>query len=199
MSEPFSENEENLSWTELHTEHLVHDEWIDFRRTAYRYPDGRVFEPYYSYSRKDFVVVAATDEEGRYICVRQFRQGIRQVTTEFPAGGVEDKDSGPGTGEGIEKALEAAKRELREETGYESDEWTYLTVTPANPTIADNHACLFAAKNCRPTGKVKLDETEYLRVILLSEEELLERIREGKFEQPIHHLAYMLKKENECK
>ena len=81
--------DEDLIWEEVRTEHLVQDEWIDFRRHAYRFPDGTVFEPFYSYSRRDFVVIAATDTEGRYICVKQFRQGIREVTTEFCAGGIE--------------------------------------------------------------------------------------------------------------
>ena len=81
--------EENLAWTELKTEHIIQDEWIDFRRSSYRYPDGRVFEPFYSYSRRNYTVVVASDEEGRYLCVRQYRQGIRKVTTEFPAGGIE--------------------------------------------------------------------------------------------------------------
>ena len=45
-------------------------------RSAYRFPDGSVFEPYYSYSRRDYVVIVASDEDGNYLCVRQFRQGI---------------------------------------------------------------------------------------------------------------------------
>ena len=71
-----TKNNENLEWEEISTEHIVQDEWIDFRRSAYRFPDGSVFEPYYSYSRRDYVVIAASDEEGRYLCVRQYRQGI---------------------------------------------------------------------------------------------------------------------------
>ena len=112
---------ENLAWEEVRTEHIVQDEWIDFRKSAYRFPDGTVFEPYYSYSRRDYVVIAASDEEGRYLCVRQFRQGIGEVTTEFPAGGIERKDSreygSDRDSELSEDALAAAKRELYEETG----------------------------------------------------------------------------------
>ena len=74
-------NDSSLAWEEIKTEHIVQDQWIDFRRSAYRFPDGSVFEPFYTYSRRDYVVVVASDEEGNYLCVRQFRQGIRQVTT----------------------------------------------------------------------------------------------------------------------
>ena len=76
----------DLVCEEIRCEHLVRDQWIDFRRSAYRFPDGRVFEPYYSYSRRDYAVIVASDDTGNILCVRQFRQGIRAVTTEFPAG-----------------------------------------------------------------------------------------------------------------
>ena len=54
-------DQEALAWEELYTEHIVQDEWIDFRKSAYRFPDGSVFEPYYSYSRRDYVVIVASD------------------------------------------------------------------------------------------------------------------------------------------
>lgn len=81
-----------LEWEEISVEHVVQDQWIDFRKSRYRYPDGREFEPYYSYSRRDYVVIVATDEDCNYICVRQFRQGIKRVTVEFTAGGIERTD-----------------------------------------------------------------------------------------------------------
>ena len=73
----------DLAWDEIKTEHIVKDEWIDFRKSAYRFPDGSVFEPFYSYSRRNYVVIVDSDAEGKFICVRQFRQGIKEVTTEL--------------------------------------------------------------------------------------------------------------------
>ena len=137
--------EENLAWEEISTEHIIQDQWIDFRKSAYRFPNGEIWQPYYSFTRRNYAVVVASDEEGRFICVRQFRQGIRQVTTEFPAGAIEEKD---GT-DPKDAALQAAQRELREETGYVSDDWTPLLTIPSSATISDNYAWLFAARNCR--------------------------------------------------
>ena len=188
--------EKDLVWEEIKTEHLVTDEWIDIRRSAYRFPDGTVFEPFYSYSRRDYVVIAATDEEGRFLCVRQFRQGIKEVTTEFPAGGIERKDGkeygDKRSREVAEDALAAAKRELLEETGYESGEWKHLLTIPSNATIADNYAYIFSAKNCRRVAGQSLDDTEFLNVCVLSEEELKERVQNGEFQQAIHCLAWAL-------
>ena len=187
--------EENLTWAEIKTEHIIQDEWIDFRKSAYRYPDGRVFEPFYSYSRRNYTVIVASDEEGQYLCVRQFRQGIREVTTEFPAGGIE-RVSGKeyGSNEYIETALEAARRELSEETGYVSDDWKHLLTVPSNATLADNYAFVFRARNCRKESEQNLDETEVLKVKKLSAGEIETLIQTGKFQQAVHVMAWLLAK-----
>ncbi len=188
-------NKDPLAWEEISTEHIIQDEWIDFRRSAYRFPDGSVFEPYYSYSRKDYVVIVASDTEGNYLCVRQYRQGIEEVTTEFPAGGIERTDGKEYGGSGdisAEESLAAAKRELREETGYESDEWRHLLKVPSNATIADNYAHLFVARNCRKVSGQDLDDTEFLNVIKLSAQEIETLIAEEKFQQAVHIAAWLL-------
>ena len=189
-------NDQDLAWEEISTEHIIQDEWIDFRKSAYRYPDGRVFEPYYSYSRRDYTVIVASDEDGNYLCVRQFRQGIKQVTTEFPAGGIERSDEKAyGESHFAEAALDCAKRELLEETGHICDEWTHLITIPSNATVADNYAYVFMAKNCRKVGEQHLDETEYLNVEKHTAEEIEELIRTGNFQQSVHVMAWLLAKE----
>ena len=70
-----TEDDKNLRWEEISTEHLITDQWIDLRRSSYRMPDGKVYEPYYTYTKKSYAVIVARDENGRYLCVRQFRQG----------------------------------------------------------------------------------------------------------------------------
>lgn len=188
--------DKDLAWEEIETEHIVQDEWIDFRKSTYKYPDGRVFAPYYSYSRRDYTVIVASDEDGKYLCVRQFRQGIKEVTTEFPAGGIERTDGKEyGSKDAAEAALDCAKRELREETGYESSDWTYLITVPSNATISDNYAYIFMARNCMKAGEQNLDDTEYLNVKKLSADEIEELIHAGKFQQSVHVMAWLLAKE----
>lgn len=234
------DRDKDLAWEEISVEHVVQDQWIDFRKSAYRYPDGRVFEPFYSYSRKDYVVIVASDVDGQYLCVRQFRQGIKEVTTEFPAGGVERFDGkeyrGAGAGDAddagacaetsaaevettagesetsaaeaettvgesetsaAEELLETAKRELMEETGYESDEWEHLLTVPSNATIADNYATVFRAKNCRLVAGQDLDETEVLNIQKYSADEIENMIYNGQFQQSVHVMAWLLAKEKE--
>ena len=190
-----NQKKDPLAWEELHTEHLVQDQWIDFKKTSFRFPDGSVFEPFYTYSRRDYVVIVASDTDGNYICVRQFRQGIREVTTEFPAGGIERKDGKEyrSAGETLaEDALAAAKRELLEETGYESAEWTHLLTIPSNANMSDNYAYLYCAKNCVRVSGQALDETEFLEVKLHTAQEIEQMISEGNFQQAMHVTAWLL-------
>ena len=194
------ESGESLIWEELGTEHVVWDEWIDFRKTTYRLPDGQVIDTFYTYGCRDYVVVVATDTDGMVLCERQFRQGIKGVTTEFPAGAIErgtDKAYGMEESQKItgEEALAAAKRELREETGCVSDEWRHLLTIPSNATMCDNYAHIFAAKNCRKITGQELDDTEYLSVLRLTPEEVDTLVRTGRFQQAVHITAWLLSKQ----
>ncbi len=192
-------SDKDLEWELVKREHIVNDAWIDFRRSAYRMPDGSIAEPFYSYSRRDYVVIVAQDVEEKYLCVRQYRQGIGEVTNEFPAGGIEvsgEKEYASDESEraSAEDALDAARRELMEETGYESDEWTHLLTIPSNATIADNYAHIYMAKHCRKVGGQDLDDTEFLNVHRVDADQIEEWIKNGQFQQMAHVTAWLLAK-----
>ena len=197
-----NKNSDNLTWKMVGCQHVMQDAWIDFRKCDYELPDGEIIGPVYNYSKHSFCIVVATDKDGKFICVRQYRHGIDEITTEFPAGGIEYKDKSDVpyiTYDNIiaseEDAFAAAKRELVEETGYISDEWTHLMTIPANATLSNSRVHIYAALNCHKVKEQELDETEFLYVKLLSESELLERINGGDFKQSNHVLAYYLYKD----
>lgn len=189
----------DLVWEEVKVNHLVQDEFIDFREVDYRLPDGKIGPPFYNYSRKDYVVILASDENDNFICVKQFRHGIREVTTEFPAGGIEADTLAPYAksgkdGKWLEEAFDAAKRELKEETGYVSDDWKHLITVPSNATMADNYAFIFVARNCRLAGAQSLDDTEFINVYLHSAEAIDSMIIDGHFQQAMHIMAWEMLK-----
>lgn len=190
------QSDKDLEWKQVSCEHIIKDEYIDFRKCSYELPDGTVFEPFYNYSRRDYAVIVATDENGKYICVKQFRHGINKVTVEFCAGGLErtdGKEYGTDNNQAnVETALEGAKRELLEETGYVSDDWNFLLKIPSNATMADNYAHIFMAQNCRKVAGQNLDDTEFLNVHLYNRYEIDKMIQSGEFPQMAHVLALML-------
>ena len=179
----------NLDWKCVKEEDLVKDEWMHFKKKDYLFPDGNVYGPFYTYSIRSYVIVVAQDENGNFLCVRQFRQGIERQTIEFVAGGIEANQIN------LEQAQKAAKRELREETGYVSENWTYLYKVTSHATLADNQVYIFYAQNCRKEKEQDLDQTEFLTYSLLSPKEVETLILEEKFEQALHVLAWFLWKQ----
>ena len=89
-----------------------------------------------------WVNVVAVTPRNRVLLIRQYRAGTREVTTEVPGGTVD-----PG-----ESPLDAAKRELLEETGYTSDEWSEIGKVEPNPAFQTNLTYTFLARGARRTG-----------------------------------------------
>lgn len=188
-------DDKDLKWQVVSTKHIVSNKWVDFREVDYRMPDGSIGKGFYNMSRTDYVVILAFDEEGRVICERQYRHGIGELTTEFPAGGIESGSLSTYSREGkkteyLELAFDTARRELLEETGYASDDWQHLLTVPSNATMADNYAFIYVAKNCRKVSEQSLDETEYLNCMLKTPEEIDTLIDAGEFQQAVQMLAW---------
>lgn len=177
--------DENLRWEKLGDRIIRKDRWIDFREASYRLPNGNEVTPFYHYTSRDFVVIAALDRAGNYICVRQYRVGVDAVTTEFPAGAIEAGET----------PLDAAKRELREETGSVAAHWTALGSFYANPTMGTSRAHCFLAEGCETVAAQELDATECVVYRRFNEAELRQAIADGSFAQAVHMVLYYKAKE----
>lgn len=102
----------------------------------------------------DWVNIVALTDGGRVVLIRQFRFGSESVELEIPGGMVD-----PG-----EQPLAAARRELLEECGYESERWTSLGTSLPNPAFLRNRLHLFLAEGCRKTCEQNLDPGEDIDV-----------------------------------
>lgn len=115
------------------------------------------------------VCVIPVTDDGMVIVERQFRYPIYQVITEIPAGKLDSKE---------EDRLSAAKRELREETGYIADKWTDLGVYYPACAYSDEKITMYLAQGLRK-GEQDLDEDEFLNVVKVPLEELVDAVMDG--------------------
>jgi ADP-ribose pyrophosphatase len=116
------------------------------------------------------VCVVPVTDDGKVIVERQFRYPIDQVITEIPAGKLDSS---------TEDRLEAAKRELREETGYTADSWTDIGIYYPAAAYSDEKITMYLARGLHK-GEQELDEDEFLNVTKRPIEELVDEIVSGK-------------------
>lgn len=129
--------------------------------------------PFYVIKCPDWVNVIAVTVEGDLLLVEQYRHGIDDLSLEIP-GGVIDAGETP---------LQAALRELEEETGYTAAHIEPIGGTTANAAIMNNRTHTFLATGCRLTKPQCLDEHEQIRVIRMPKEDVFKAVLDGR----IHH------------
>lgn len=115
------------------------------------------------------VMVIPLLADGRVVMERQYRYPLKREFIEFPAGKID-----PG-----EEPLATAKRELREETGYEAQEWTHLTTIHPLIAYSDERIEVFAARKLTLQAAA-LEAGEFLDVFEANPIEALRWVREGR-------------------
>lgn len=158
-------------WKLLETESIIDNKWCKIQKDTVELPSGKIIDDYYVSLRPEVVLVFPVTKDNKAIMVRQYKHGVKEIVLEFP-GGVFDPAE--------EQSHKAALRELREETGYSTQDIEALSVVYDNPTKDTNNIYFFLARNVEKTHEVEFDPTEDIETIEVPIEEIPRLIKEQK-------------------
>ena len=169
-------------WQVLASRPLLRDRWLSLRADTCQLPGGPVLDPFYVLEERDWVHVFALDHDGTVPVVRQYRHGAAVATIELP-GGIVDEGETP---------LQAARRELLEETGLQAADWHDAGWLHANPARQTNRVHLFLARGLGPARPPTPDEGEQIEVARASPARIRAWIADGRWSQSMHVASFLL-------
>ena len=145
--------------------------WITVEEHVVELPDGTVVEDWPWLVGREFVNVVAVTADGRFVLLRQVKYAVDGISL-APVGGYLDDGEDPMT---------AARRELIEETGYDSDDWLSLGryVVDGNRGAGVGH--LFLARGARKVADPDADDLEEQELLTLSRDEVEQALLAGEF------------------
>ncbi|MGH7994941.1 MAG: NUDIX hydrolase [Opitutaceae bacterium] len=143
---------------------------LDLRTVSYFHRGRSISQDFVVIGSPDWVNIVAVTPQGDLVLVRQFRHGIDDFSLELPGGVME-----PG-----ESPVEAALRELREETGYVGPQGRLLAWVHPNPAIQDNRCHFVLVEGAVRTGDMAWDRDEEIEVSTAPVAEVFGWARDGR-------------------
>lgn len=145
---------------------------LDIYKDTMEFANGKTEEWDYVAHRMGAAAVLPVLPDGRIVMVRQYRNALERETLEIPAG---CRDSL------TEDTMVSAARELEEETGYHSDNISFLIALRTTVAFCNESIDVYLAKDL-VKGEQHLDEAESIDVEIYTVEELCNMIYEGKLQ-----------------
>ena len=164
-------------WTVLASEYIAHEPWFTVRKEKVQLPNGSIIPSYYVLEYPAWINVIAVTKEGKMVMERQYRHGLEVVSYELCAGVVDPTDATP---------LDAAKRELLEETGYGQGEWQQLMCLIVNPGTHTNLTYCFLAVGVEKVREPRLEPTEDIAVECLAPDAVRDLLEHDRILQALH-------------
>src|SRR5258706_8733820 len=163
-------------WQILSSKTLVNERWLELREEHVRLANGHEIERFHVIRGPDWASVLCVTESDQVVLVRQYRHGIARASLELPAGVIEANET----------PEQGARRELAEETGFESNDWQLIHAVSTEPARHTTRAHFFCARGARRTRAVSFDASEELEQVLVPRSELRGLALSGAIEHGVH-------------
>jgi ADP-ribose pyrophosphatase len=161
-----------VQWKTLSKKVILHgNRFLTVENHTVELPDGRIITDWPWIITPDFVNIIAITDDDQFLCFRQTKYAVHG-TSLAPAGGYMEPGEDP---------LNAAKRELLEETGYEAGAWTALGNFPVDANRGAGVGHFFLAQCAHHIAEPKSDDLEEQELLLLSRKELEDAIAKSDF------------------
>ena len=169
------------NWRRLHSELQGDFTIFRVRRDRSESPETGLAHDFYVLEANDWVNIVPVTADGKVVCVEQYRHGTGEVTLEVPGGIVDDEDPSP---------MAAARREMVEETGYDSKEIALMGKVAPNPAIQNNWTHCFVAVDAKRVQGQDLEAAEDIRVRLLDPSDLPAMVSSGHISHALVVVAF---------
>ncbi len=147
-----------MAWKRLARKTIYQTKFISvYEDTVQVGADGPIFDDYSMLEFHDSVVIVATDPDGQLITLREYKYAVDTVMLGLPAGGVEEGHD----------AVETAKKELLEETGYEGDPGEVIHMVHTYPSKIAHNEYTVRIRNARKVANTAHEPTESIESIEL--------------------------------
>ena len=159
-------------WKTVSRQVILEDsKWLRVEHHTVQLPNGAEIDHWTWVVTPDYVNVVAVTGDEKWIVFRQTKYAV-QGTTLAPVGGYIEPGEDP---------LEAAKRELLEETGYTAPDWTSLGQYAVDGNRGAGTAYLYLARGAHPTTERNADDLEEQERLLLTRAEVESALTAGEF------------------
>lgn len=159
----------SMNWKTISEETLHDNPWTSFRHRVFETDKGVQGNYYFVQTRGGCSMVIPRLPDGRFVMIREYRYLENIMSIEFPGGGIETEQT----------PEVAAQVELRQEAGYEAASFVQLGKSSPCMGVVVDPTYFFLATDITSVG-TEHEKTESIEVIIVSEDEIDQMIRDGK-------------------